>query len=248
MSPDWFDPLGLRRIADSVSTMAARSLVGRSIDISDRHLRATISDVNEASPATDVEAVVAGQVGLWRVFDADFSPVTLASGDLETVNVRATSVRMIDALSPRLTVKTIDIVAVATPSQTAAWIETATAAPPRFVDGQMLGDIRGLGRFGQAVLDPWVEGRTIGFDARSVLVRGRVISLPERFQRRFEREIEWLPPRTVLESISFDEAGGVTIEASITDYEVPLDARKLLADLSSRGPSRAVRVLLGPAS
>ena len=50
---DWFDPLGMRRVADAMSTVVAQALVGREVRLNGRSIEARIVAVEAAPAARD---------------------------------------------------------------------------------------------------------------------------------------------------------------------------------------------------
>ncbi len=242
---DWFDPLGLRGVADRIFTSAARTLVGRRVELdAPTPMAATVARVHEASPAVNVSAALNAQVGLWRRLDLVLERVEVGDRPLHRVRVLAEDVRVIDALPQRMGAKQIDIDAEARPDQLDAWIEAlAPGASARVEGGRLIARHPRFGRWGDVILEPWVAGRAIGADAVSVRTRGREVQLPNRLRRTFQRELTWLPERTELKEVELTPEGGARISATVTKFDVPIDVPRLLADLSARGTKLAVKVM-----
>jgi|GEM_PF-5468755 len=246
MAADWLDPLGLRGIADKVATSAARVLIGRRVEVEAAEIVATVAAVHEAAPATGVSAALSAQLGLWRRLDIDFSEVAVRGVSLESARITARDVRVIDALPQRLGAKQVDLVVGASAEQTKQILDANNVGgSPAIVDGLLMARIPGFGKWGQVVLEPWVDGRRIGADATRARVRSKLVALPQRFQRRFERELEWLPPRTTLQSLTLTGSGRAELRATIGDYDIAVDVPRLLADLGARGTTKAIDVFLG---
>lgn len=248
MANDWFDPFGMRRITDAVSTTAARSLVGRPIEVDARGWSAVIAAVNEAAPSSSMGAMLSGQLGLWRRLDVELGDVVLGDNTLDRVWVVADEVRAIEALPQRIGARSMTVEAVAGRDATAAWISSLTPADAqvRIVGDELLARLPGLGRFGDVILDPWWDERTVGVSVERAKVAGRVVGVPERFRRRMGWELEWLPDGTTVDEVVIVD-GGVTVRGSIERYSIEVDVARLMADLASRQTGAAIDVLLGGA-
>lgn len=244
---DWFDPLGMRRVADAMSTGAAQTLVGRTVRLDRRGIVAHVTAVHEAAPANALTSMLTAQIGLWRRLDVTFGDVTVDDQSIARVRVDANDIRAIEALPQRVQARDLEVEVELTPTEVGAWL--ASVSPPdvtvRVHERRLLARFPGLARFGEVELEPSWDGRTVTIDVRQAWVRGRRVGLPERFRRSDERELEWLPPATSIESVTFDDDGGVVVTGSIADYVVELDVPRLLADLTGRGTAGAIDVLLG---
>lgn len=244
---DWFDPLGMRRVADAMSTGAAQVLVGRAVRLDRREIEAQITAVHEAAPANALSTMLTTQIGLWRRLDVTFGEITVDDHSISRVRVDAHDIRAIEAVPQRVQARDLAVEVELTPAEVSAWL--ASVAPPevtvRVHERRVLARFPGLARFGEVELEPRWAGRTVAIDVHQAWVRGRRIGLPERFRRSDERELEWLPPTTAISAVTFDDEGGAVVEGSISDYVVELDVPRLLAGLTSRGTAGVIDVLLG---
>ncbi len=242
---DWFDPLGLRGVADRIFTSAARTLVGRRVELdAPTPMIATIAQVHEASPAVNVSAALNAQVGLWRRLDLVLERVEVDDRPLHRVKVVAEDVRVIDALPQRMGAKQIDLELEARPDQLDGWVEALAPGAAAWVEERrLIARHPRFARWGELILEPWVSGRTIGVDAVSVRTRGREVLLPKRLRRTFEKELAWLPERTTLKEVDLTADGGVRLRATVEKFDVPIDVPRLLADLSARSTKLAVKVM-----
>jgi hypothetical protein len=245
---DWFDPLGFRGIADRVFTSAARTLVGRRIEVgASTPMAATIARVHDASPAVNVSAALNAQIGLWRRLDLVLERVEVGGRSMHRVKVVADDVRVIDALPQRLGAKNLELEIKLVPDQVGAWIDAIPLKVDAHIEnGRVVARRPGYGRWGEVILEPWVRGREIGADAVAARTRGREVRLPDRFKRTFSRELTWLPEGADLRKLEFSEEGGACITATITRFDVPIDVPRLLADLSNRGTKLAVQTIRRP--
>lgn len=247
MANDWFDPFGVRRITDAMSTTAARSLVGRPVQVESQGLSAVVAAVHEAAPSTNVGAMLSGQIGLWRRLDVELGEVAVRGNRLDRLRVRADDVRAIEALPQRVGAQVLDVDVHAGAEATRGWIETLAPAEAdvRIADGELLARLPGLGSFGEAILDPWCDGRTVGIDVDRARLRSREVSIPQRFRRRFAWELDWLPPETTLIEVAITADDGVMVRGTIDRYSIEVDVPRLMADLTSRQAGAAIDVLLG---
>lgn len=71
------------------------------------------------------------------------------------------------------------------------------------------------------------------------------MSIPDRFQRSYEKALEWLPTGTTIRSIELDDRGGLTVEGTVIDYVLAVDVARLLGDLTAKSTAGAIDVLLG---
>ncbi|MEO0492813.1 MAG: hypothetical protein AAF081_05295 [Actinomycetota bacterium] len=247
MASDWFDPFGMRRITDAVSTSAARSLVGRRVEVDALSMTGVVSQVREAAPASSMNAMLSGQLGLWRRLDVEFADVRYRANGFDRVRVDADEIRAIEALPQRIGARSMDIEVAAGAEATRGWIETLVPveADVRVAGGEMLARLPGLGRFGDVILDPWWHGRRVGVRVERARVGSRRVAIPQRLQRRFEWELEWLPDGTTIHEIAVTDDDGVMIRGRIDRYSVELDVARLLADLTTRQTGQVIDVLLG---
>ena len=112
--------------------------------------------------------------------------------------------------------------------------------------GRLLARLPGnLARFGEVELEPYWDGVLVGATARHAWVRGRQVGLPERFQRRFEQTVGWLPTDASIESIEIADDGAVTIRGSVPRYEVAVDIPRLMTGIAARGTATVIDVLAG---
>lgn len=243
---DWFDPLGVGRMADALATTAARTLQGRRVDVPSVKLSARVAKVHRAAPSRDIGAVLGGRLGLWRRLDLTFEPVTFDERTIDTVRVEARDIRAIDALPQRVEARELKVRAELGSDAAKEWIAALAPveADVRIDDGRLLATLPGLGRFGDAVLEPTAEGRTVGVDVRRARLGGREVALPKKLHRRYERELEWLPEGTRVTEL-VGSGDGVEIAVELDRYVVELDVPRLLADLGSRQTGAAIEVLLG---
>lgn len=245
MSESWFDPLGLRRVADAFTTAAAQTLIGRSVEIDSGRMVGRIAVVREAAPFTSLTAAMSGQLGLWRRLDVDLDEAAVDGRPLERVTVVADDVRVLDTLPQRVGAKRIDVSVAVAADQTAAWIEHVAPGNGVEVDGdQLVARLKGFGSWGLVELDPWCDGRRVGVDVARARVRGRTVGLPERFHRRYETELDWLPEGSSIDAIRIAD-GGIDIDGAIDRYAVEVDVPRLMADLSAQQAEVAISVLLG---
>lgn len=245
---DWFDPLGFRGIADRAFTSAARTLVGRRIEVgASTPMAATVARVHEASPAVSVSAALNAQIGLWRRLDLVLERVEVGDRSMHRVKVVADDVRVVDALPQRLRAKRLTLEIELVPAQVEAWIDAIPLKVDAHVEnGRVVTRHPGYGRWGEVILEPWVKGREIGAHAVAVRTRGREVRLPGRFKRTFSRELTWLPDGTDLRKLEFSNDGGARITATITQFDVAIDVPRLLTDLSSRSTQLAVETIKRP--
>ena len=245
MSESWFDPLGLRRVADAFTTAAAQTLIGRTVEIDGGRMRGRIAVVREAAPFTSLTAAMAGQLGLWRRIDADLDDTTVDGRGVERVTVVADDVRVLETLPQRVGAKRIDVSVVVAAEQTAAWIEHVAPGNGVEIDGdQLIARLKGFGTWGLVELDPWCDGRRVGVDVARARVRGRTVGLPERFHRRYETELDWLPDGSSIDAIRI-VGGGIEIDGAVDRYTVEVDVPRLMTDLSTQQAEAVISVLLG---
>lgn len=245
MSDPWFDPLGLRRVADVVSTAAAQTLVGRDVEIDGGRMRGRVARVREAAPSASLTAAMSGHLGLWRRLDADLADVAIDGRGVERVSVVADDVRVLETLPQRVGAKRLAVGVVVAPDQTAAWIEHVAPGNGVEIDGdQLIARLKGFGSWGLVELDPWSDGRRVGVDVGRARVRGRTVSLPERLHRRFEAELDWLPEGTSITAVRV-AAGSIEVDATVEHYAVEVDVPRLMADLGAQQAGAAISVLLG---
>lgn len=244
MSGSWLDPLGLRRVADTVSTAAVRALVGRRLEVDGGRLAARIAEVRQAAPHAAVGAALSGQLGLWRRLDLDLDEVRVGSHGFDLVSIVAADVRVPDSLPQRLLVRSLTVRVAASPAQTQEWIAHTVPGREVWVEGDHLlarSGWRGLP--GIAELDPFVEGRRAGVRVERARVGGRTVTLPSRLHRTASRELAWLPPGAELTGVNV-AAGAVTVTATVERHEVAIDVPRLLADLATRRADAVISVLL----
>lgn len=236
----------MRRITDAVSTSAARSLVGRPVAVAAHGWSAVVAAVHEAAPSSSVGAMLSGQLGLWRRLDVELVDVVIGDNGLDRVRVVADEIRAIEARPQRIGARTMEIEAVAGPGATAEWIASLTPADAdvRVVGDELLARLPGLGRFGDVVLDPWWDARTVGVSVERARVGGRVVAIPQRFCRRMGWELEWLPAGSTIDEVEIAD-GGVTVRGRIDRYAIEVDVARLMADLTSRQTGAVIGVLLG---
>ena len=245
MSESWFDPLGLRRVADVFTTAAAQTLVGRAVEIDDGRLRGRIAQVREAAPATTFSAALSGQLGLWRRIDLDVADASVEGRGLERVSIVADDVRVVETLPQRVGAKRIDVSVRVGPSDVTAWIDHVAPHQGVEIDGdQLVARMKGFGSWGLVELDPWSDGRRVGVDVTRGRVRGRTVNLPERFHRRYETQLDWLPERTSITGVHVAD-GAISIDGTIDRYSVEVDVPQLMADLSAQQAGAVISVLLG---
>ena len=245
MSESWFDPLGLRRVADVFTTAAAQTLVGRLVEIDDGRLRGRIAQVREAAPATTFAAALSGQLGLWRRIDLDIADASVDGRGLDRVSIVADDVRVIETLPERVGAKRLDVSVTVGPSHVAAWIDhVASDHGVEIAGDQLVARLKGFGSWGLVELDPWSDGRRVGVDVARGRVRGRTVNLPERLHRRYETELEWLPERTSITAVRVAD-GAIAIDGTIDRYAVEVDVAQLMADLSAQQAGAVISVLLG---
>ncbi len=246
---DWLDPFGFRGMADRLFTSAARTLVGRRVEVqTPTPMAATIARVHEAAPAVSVGSALKAQVALWRRLDLVFERLDVDSRPLHRMRVIAADVRVIEALPQRLGAARLEVEIEARPEHIDVWAEAmAINAKVRIADGQILVRRPHSSGPGELVLEPWVRGREIGADAVSLLVRGRNVRLPRRLRRSYQRELTWLPERTELTGVELPAGeGGLRLLATIDRFEVPVDVPRLMADLGSKGTRLAVKMMTPP--
>lgn len=245
MSESWFDPLGLRRVADAFTTAAAQTLVGRSVEVDGGRLTGVVATVREAAPAASLAAAMSGQLGLWRRLDVDFNHATVDGRLLDHVSVVADDVRVLETLPQRIGAKRIEVGAVVGAENVGPWIEHVAPGHSVEIDGdQVIARLKGFGSWGVVELDPWVLGRRAGVDVSRARVRGRTVALPDRFRRRYETELAWLPEGSALTGVRV-EAGSIEVDGTIERYSVEVDVAQLMADLSARQAGAVISVLLG---
>ena len=245
MSESWFDPLGLRRVADGVSTAAAQTLVGRLVEIDGGRLRGRIAQVREAAPATSFAAALSGQLGLWRRIDLDVADASIDGRGLDRVSIVADDVRVIETLPQRVGAKRLDVSVTVDPGHVPAWIDHVAPDQGVEIDGdQLVARLKGFGSWGLVELDPWSDGRRVGVDVSRGRVRGRTVKLPERFHRRYETELDWLPERTSITRVRIVD-GSIAIDGTVDRYAVEVDVPRLMADLSAQQTGAVISVLLG---
>lgn len=246
---DWFDPLGVRRVADAMSTVAAQALVGREVRLNGRSIEARIVAVHEAAPAGSMTTLLAAQVGLWRRLDLTFGDVRVEQRSITSVRADGVDIRAVEALPQRIQADKLSLTVELTPDDVASWLDhiAPDGVTVRIVDRRVLARLPGLAQFGEVELEPWWQGRTMGIEVRRAWIRGRRVRLPSAFSRSYERELEWLPDSTSIETIAVDDDGGVVVTGSIDNYSIELDVPRLLVDLSARGAAGVIDVFLGRA-
>ncbi len=242
----WWDPLGLSRIADGVFAAAGQVLVGQTVELPVAGgVTARVVAVDELSPVDDpAKAMLSGQAGLWRRVDIRFDDVIANGRPIAGVHLKASDVRILEAVPQRLGAQLVEIAVGLTPDQVAAWAESvAPEAAVTVADGELLAPLPGIGRWGDAVLEPWVDGRAVGVSVTRARLRGRLVSVPERFHRRYERELDWLPEGATLTSVGIESDGSLALTAQIEQFSAPVDVPMLLADMATRTSTIAVQFL-----
>ncbi|MEM9521164.1 MAG: hypothetical protein AAGA37_17725 [Actinomycetota bacterium] len=244
---DWFDPFGVSRVADALSTGAAQAMVGRTVRLEQRAMQARIVSVSRAAPANAISTMLSGQVGLWRRLDVTFGEVQVDEQTVSVLRVDADDVRAVQALPQRIRARQLDIHASLTPEEVESWLRVSVSpdVDVRVEGGRFLARLPRLARFGDVELEPRWDGRTVGVDVRFAWVRGRRVSIPDRFQRSYEKALEWLPTGTTIRSIELDDRGGLTVEGTVIDYVLAVDVARLLGDLTAKSTAGAIDVLLG---
>ena len=245
MSASWFDPLGLRRVADAFTTAAAQTLVGRRVEIDRGRMHGRIARVREAAPSASLSAAISGQLGLWRRLDLDIAEVFVDGRGLERVAVLADDVRVLETLPQRIGAKRLEVEIAVSAEQVVAWIDHIAPDHAVEIDGdQVIARLAGFGRWGQVVLDPCWEGRRVGVGVSRGRIGGRTVTLPQRMHRRFERELTWLPDGSSITAVEIAD-GGVTVRGRVDRYAVEVDVPRLMADLSAQQAGNVIRVLMG---
>lgn len=242
----WWDPLGLSRIADRVFAAAGQVLVGQAVELPVAGgVTGLIGAVHELSPVDDPgKAMLSGQAGLWRRVDVTFDDVRAAGRPIASVHLTASDVRIVEAVPQRLGAQLVEIEVGLTSDQIVVWAESvAPETPVTVVDGELLAPLPGIGRWGDAVLDPWVDGRTAGVSVTHARLRGRLISVPDRFHRSYSRELDWLPEGATLTSVNIEADGSLGLTAQIERFSAPVDVPKLLADMATHTSTIAVQLL-----
>jgi hypothetical protein len=242
----WWDPLGLSRIADSVFAAAGQVLVGQTVELPVAGgVSGLIGAVHELSPFDDPgKAILSGQAGLWRRVDVTFDDVVAGGRPIAIVHMTASDVRILEAVPQRLGAQLVEVEIGLTADQVVAWAESvAPQTPVTVVNGELLAPLPGIGRWGDAVLEPWVDGRSAGVSVTQARLRGRLVSVPERFHRRYERELDWLPEGATLTSVSHDAEGTLALTAQVEQFSAPVDIPKLLADMATRTSTIAVQLM-----
>jgi len=245
MTERW-DPLGLRRMTDRVFAAAGQVLVGQKVELPVAGgVTGVIGAVHELSPVDDPSrAMLSGQAGLWRRVDISFGDVEVAGRPIADVRVDSADVRILEAVPQRLGARVVNVEVGLTAEEVVAWAASIVPETPvSVVDGELLAPLPGLGRWGDAILEPWVDGRTVGVTITSAKLRGRTVSIPTRFHRRYERELDWLPARSALDSVVVRPDGRFELEGHIDRFEAPVDVPQLLADMASRTTTIGVRLM-----
>ncbi len=233
-------------MADRVFAAAGQILVGQTVELPVAGgVTGRIGAVHELSPVDDPSrAMLSGQAGLWRRVDITFGDVVAAGRPISNVRVNAADVRILEAVPQRLGAQAVDVVVGLTAEEVMAWATSiAPETPVTVVDGELLAPLPGFGKWGDAILEPWADDRTVGVFITSAKLRGRTVSIPTRFHRRYERELDWLPDRTTLDSVEIGPTGELTLAAHIDRFDAPVDVPKLLADMATRTTTIGVQLL-----
>lgn len=268
MSPDWWDPLGLRgrrldpftlfsdalrgegiaqQATERLATGMARQLVGRRLAVeSEPPIGAHIMQVDEVTPAIALAAMpsASGAVPVWRRVRGVVHDVTYGPHRFSEIGLSASSIVLRGPARSLLAIEQVDFVARVDAAQVQTWVaQLGGDQQVRLDRGRVEVSDRRVSKWGWIEVDLALVDGVVSIEPRQLDVRGRRLGLPARAKRPIRRDIEGLPDGlTVARVIAVD--GVLEVTGSLTDLVLPVDVARLLSDLGSEGTRSALRVMM----
>ena len=269
MSPDWFDPLGLRgsrldpftlfgnalrgeglaqQSAEALAKTMAQRLVGRRVEI-DRAppIAATVDRVDEVTPATALAALPTriGEVPMWRLVRGRLRDVSVGSRRLDAIELTVVGVRIVGASAQRLRLGRVDFNATVSPDEVTRWAADVDGNHVvRVHEGRLEATHRRMERWAWVEVRVTAAAQTVVVTPIAVRLLGRSLPLPRRLGRPVLRPAPWLPAELVVDEVRVTDVV-VGVRGGLDDVLVPVDVTRVLEDLGSERGRSALRIVMG---
>ncbi|MFT5202921.1 MAG: hypothetical protein ACI9C1_002318 [Candidatus Aldehydirespiratoraceae bacterium] len=269
MSPDWFDPLGLRgskldpfaffagalrgegvagQSADLMASTLAKQLVGRRIEIDyEPPISATVERVDEVRPPSmrSATAVIGREVPMWESVAGRLADVHIGKWRIRSIDLQARSLVLVGAAAQRMRVGQVEAQAEIDAEALQTWAGALEGEyRVRVNEGRLeVGDRRAPGWL-------WLEvsvtagDRHLAVTPLALRAFGRTVPLLRRFRRPVVRPIKWLPVDMEITAVRV-EGDSVQVDGRLRNAIVPVDIAKALTDLGSESTRSVLRIVLG---
>lgn len=269
MSPDWFDPFGLRgsrldpftmfadalkgeglaqQSAEVMATTITRRLVGRRVEIKgDPPISATVDRIHEAVPATALAAMptISGEVPMWKRIRGRIRDVRVGGRTLSSVDLTVSGVWLLGATAQGLRVDHVEFNATVTPDEIERWAaEIDGARVVRLQEGRLEVSHRRVARWAWLEVSVTAAKQMIVVTPIALRIAGRTVPILGRLRRPVERDAKWLPAELVVNEVRVtDQAVGVSGE--LGRVEISVDVARLFAELGAQGTKSVLRIVVG---
>jgi len=269
VSPDWFDPLGLRgskldpftmfrdalrgeglahQSAERMATNIAQRLVGRKIRVEgDLEISATVDAVEEVRPPTAVDVFPTGvaEAPMWSRVRGRLRDVTVGDWQATEVALTADDLVLVGATADRLRVGHVDFVATVESAEVERWAaEIDGDHRLRISENRIEVTDRRLERWVWLEVSVSAADRTITVEPRQLRLFGRPIPMVSWLKRAITRPAPWMPANVSIESVSV-EGDQAILAGSVGTTLVPVDVAKVLTDLGTEGTMSVLRIVTG---
>jgi hypothetical protein len=269
VSPDWFDPLGLRgsrldpftmfadalkgeglaqQSAEVMATTITRRLVGRRVEIKgDPPISATVDRIHEAVPATALAAMptISGEVPMWKRVRGRIRDVSIGGRTLSSVDLTVSGVSLLGPTAQGLRVEHLEFNATVTPEEIERWAADIDGTRVvRSSEGRLEVSDRRVARWAWLEVSVTAADRTIVVTPITLRILGRPVPILGRFRRPVERDAQWLPAELVVDEVRVtDQVVGVSGE--LGQVSISVDVARLFAELGSQGTRSVLRIVVG---
>jgi hypothetical protein len=255
MSPDWFDPLGLRgskldpfaffvgalkgegitgQSADLMATTLAKQLVGRRIEIDYEPLiSATVERIDEVRPPpmSAATAVIGREVPMWESVAGRLADVRVGEWRIRSIDVQARSIVLLGATAQRMRVGRVEAQAEIDPEELQAWAGTIEGEYRVWVcEGRLEASDRRAPEWLRLEISVTAGDGHLAVTPLALRAFGRTVPLMRRFRRPVVRPIKWLPAGLEITAVRV-EGDSVQLDGRLRNVIVPVDITKALTDL-----------------
>jgi hypothetical protein len=269
VSPDWFDPLGLRgskldpftMFADalkgeglaqqSVEAMAAtvvRRIVGRRVEIErDPPVSATVERIHEATLPTARASIPStfGEVPMWQQLRGRIRDVTIGDRTLQAVEMTVTGVRLAGTTAQRLSVERVEFNATIEPGEAERWAaEIEGTHVVRVRDGRLEATDRRVARWAWLEVAVTAAGGVVVVTPIALRILGRIMPMPNRLRRSVERRAPWLPADLVVREVRVT-GPAIGVRGELENVRIPVDVTRVLTEIGALGTKSVLRIVLG---
>jgi DUF2993 family protein len=269
VSPDWFDPLGLRgsrldpfamfaaalrgeglaqQSAEVMATTIIRRMVGRRVEINcDPPISATVDRIDEAVPATALAAMptLGGEVPMWKLVRGRIRDVRVGGRALSSVDLTATGVWLLGATAQRLRVDHLDFNATVSPDEMERWAGDIDGGHlVRLREGRLEVSDRRVARWAWLEVSVTAAEQTVVVTPIALRILGRNVPMLGRLRRPVERDAPWLPAELIVNDVRVtDQVVGVRGE--LAEVAVSVDVPRLFTELGAQGSKSVLRIVVG---